>query len=126
MFSIFRVQKYRNVLYSWPMILALALILFIAGRASWNMYEKEQEAHEKLTAVQEEHQTLKERHSHIRDDVERLQTDRGKEAAMRERFGVVKENEHVVHIVERDKEQSSGNQDADVTLWETVLQFVGL
>lgn len=126
MVDILEKRKYKRFVYSWPVVLVLLILLFFIGRASWNIYQKHQETQEKLAAVQTEHQRLKQRYKEIQEEVADLKTKEGVEQAMRERFGVVKENEEVVYIVDRDEDTPEQQTQKEESWWDRLRAFLGL
>ena len=80
-------------------ILALSLVAFGATRAAWGMYGKFAAAAAARTAAEVELADLQGRHETIASDVQALSSERGVEAAARERFGVVRPGEGKILIV---------------------------
>lgn len=80
-------------------VLALGAVAFFASRAAGDMYGKFAEASAARSGAEAELQDLRERHQKIEADVAALSSERGVEAAARERYGVVKPGEGQITIV---------------------------
>lgn len=78
----------------------LLIVLAIAIRGVWGVYQKEQESR-KLRAEAEARLTdLQEREAKLRADISLLRTNRGIEEQLRERYDLAKDYEGVIVIVE--------------------------
>jgi len=86
----------------WRRIVAvlLLLILAIALRGVWGVYQKSLESHELKTEAQGKLGDLRTREQELRTDISSLKSDRGVEAELRERYDLAKEGEGVVVIVD--------------------------
>jgi cell division protein FtsB len=80
-------------------VLALAALAFFAGRATWDMYGKFAAAASARADAEAELAELRGRQERIRTDVDALSSERGVEAAIRERYGVAKPGEGQIAIV---------------------------
>ena len=89
-----------RVLFRRAGILGLVVLLFFSVMGSWRAYQKAQESSAMRTVAETENTDLVEREQKLKADIERLSTDRGKEEVLRERYGLAKEGEHMVVIVE--------------------------
>ena len=98
-------NKLKKIMQSKPIliILAIIVILFI-----WNIVGltgKLQETYKNKKIEQEKISDLEKRKEKLSTDIEKLGTDKGKEEAIRENFGMVKDGEQVIVIVD-DKNQA--------------------
>ncbi|MCR4330390.1 MAG: septum formation initiator family protein [Patescibacteria group bacterium] len=93
-------KKLRKAMYSKGVLLVLGIIVLFLGNATWNVYQKYSEARGNEENVLNELRKLQERESDLSADIERLNTQRGVEEELRKRFGVAKEGEEVMIIVE--------------------------
>lgn len=82
------------------MAVILLIILAIAIRGVWGVYEKEQESRKLRTEAEARLNDLKEREAKMHADISLLRTDRGVESQLRERYDLAKNNEGVIVIVE--------------------------
>jgi len=103
-------RKLKKILYSKPMIIVLGLVFVFMVNAVWGVYKKAKIAHGNKTLILQDFNELKEREEDLSLKIEKLKTDRGIEEKMREKFGVVREGEEVVVVidsnVDKDKKQS--------------------
>src|SRR3989338_1098308 len=98
-----RKRKIRKVLYSKGVLLLLFILLILVGKATWGLYVKERESRKSLDRVESELLSLQEREKRLQDDIARLKTTEGIEAAIREQFQVAKPGERMVVLVEDAK-----------------------
>lgn len=110
-----RRKKHANypVIYQWPTLLILAVITLFAVNGAWEVYKKADRAHDERDKAHAQLQELQEQKASLKTDIEALQSQRGIDAQVRKKYGVVKEGEEVVVIV--DGQQGSGQNDADNT-----------
>lgn len=80
-------------------VMALAAVAFFAARATWDMYGKFAAAAAARADAEAELAELQGREARIREEVESLSSERGVEAAIRERYGVAKPGEGQIAIV---------------------------
>ncbi len=80
-------------------VLALGLVAFGASRAAWTMYGKFTEAAAARAGAEAQLQELEQRDQTIKADVAALSSNRGVEAALRERYGVALPGEGEINIV---------------------------
>lgn len=80
-------------------ILAIAFVAFVAMRAAWGMYGKFAAAAAARSSAESELRDLEVRLAQVQQDVDALSSERGVEAAMRERYGVARPGEGEITIV---------------------------
>lgn len=80
-------------------IMALATVAFMASRAAWGMYGKFAAASAARFEAETKLKELEAREAKIRAEVSALSSERGIEAAVRERYGVAKPGEGQIAIV---------------------------
>lgn len=102
MSNLLRKKHIKRLTYSKPVLVLLAVLLVLVGRATWNVYEKERHTQEKLLAAAEELAELQVRESELEENVASLGTQEGIEQELRDMYGVAREDEHVIVIVEED------------------------
>ena len=103
-------RKLKGILYSKPMIIFLGLILVFLINAVWDVYKKAKIANDNKELVSQNFNELKERKEDLSSKIEKLNTERGVEEELRKKFGVAREGEEVVVVInpdiEKDKEKS--------------------
>lgn len=81
-------------------ILALVVALVPLSFATWSVYQRERAARTEARAAEAEHAELTARKSTLETSLKALATPRGIEAAIRERYPVVKPGEGVITLVD--------------------------
>ena len=90
----------RSILYS-PLIAGILLILiFFVGHATIKMFKTYFDTRQNYEAALGEFAELKNREENIQNRINTLRTERGVEGEIRNKFGLIKEGEEVVIIVE--------------------------
>ena len=87
-----------KIVYS-PAFLVLLLVLFLlVGRAVWGLYPKEQAAAAARARTAEQLRAQIAERERLEAQVEFLNTDRGREEELRQKFPVARPGEHVLTI----------------------------
>jgi len=102
-------RKFKKIIYSKLSFVILFIVILFLGKATYNIYQKSKFSSENYMAVNQEYSELKERHSMLKSEIERLKTDNGVEEEIRGKFNVAKPGETVVTIVN----SNVSNEDAD-------------
>jgi cell division protein FtsB len=92
-------KLWQKILYSRPMIALLILVLLGLARALWLIYPQAQNAKEAAREAASAYQAAVNRETSLEAKVKALNTERGREALIREKFPVVKEGEHVITVI---------------------------
>ena len=92
-------RKLRRAIYSFPVLALLFVIALFSINGTWQVYNKQIASTTGLTESQIEWSRLKQRESELEADIEKLKSQRGFEAEIREKFSVGKEGEKVAVIV---------------------------
>ncbi len=80
-------------------VLLLAGVAFFALRGAWNMYGKFVSASDARQSAESQLASLEGRYATVKADVDSLQSERGIEAEVRERYGVARPGEGQIDIV---------------------------
>ncbi len=91
---------WRRILYSWPILIILFIILGFLVRASWRVYGNWSESREMARLALLRYQNDKARLEMLQREVTRLGTKRGVEEELRRKFPVSLPGEEVVIIVD--------------------------
>lgn len=102
MFDFYEKRKLRGVIFSKPIAAIVFVIALLMSHSAYGRYIAEQETSEKRIERQLELEGLKMRASALESKVERLESERGIEDAIREQFDVAKQNEEVIVIVDEN------------------------
>jgi cell division protein FtsB len=81
-------------------MLGLVILVIVAVGAVWGVYKKERESRILRTQAEAELADLRLREERLKEDIEKLQTDRGLEERLRDQYEVAKKGERLLIIVE--------------------------
>ena len=116
MFDFQQKRQIKKVIYSRAMLIGLFVLMIILGRATYDIYGREQMSKTNYDAVKKEYDDLQGRQAMLDSEITRLNTQEGVENEIRGRFTVAKPGEVVVTVV--DKQASSTGQNTGPSLWE--------
>ncbi len=106
MYELRQKKKRPPFLYS-PVAIGLLVIVVLAmGRATWNVYGKQSESAEKRRQAETELTALKERQKVLTAELERLKTQEGIEAEIRENYGLAKQGEGLAIIITDENQRA--------------------
>lgn len=97
-------RKLKSVLYSKPVLAFLVLLLVLALKGTWNLYQKSEEAAANREMVLAQIAELQKREDFLKQGLDRLSTKEGVEAQIRQKFDVKKEGEEVAVIIVPERE----------------------
>lgn len=92
-------RKLKSYMYSRPMVAALFLVCALFSVSVYHRYIAEREIAEKQWATEHELELLKQQATALEAEVNRLKSDRGVEAEIRDRYEVSKKGEKIVVVV---------------------------
>ena len=86
----------------WRRLLIVGLFILVVAAASggWNAYQKEQESAVLRAQAQEQLQDLTKQQQELSTDISKLQTERGKEAALRQQYALAAKGEEMIVIID--------------------------
>ncbi len=84
----------------------LLLLIILLVNAVWGIRVKYEKSKNMAATAVVDLEALKERERVLRDAVEALNTEEGKEKELRDRFGVVKEGERMIILVDEEVKES--------------------
>lgn len=109
----------RKAIYSWPVIAVLCVLTVLMCVGAWNTYKKERTTRETLEQVTGVYDELHVREEQLAADVAALETSFGVESEIRDRFGLVREGEEQVIIIdEGDKKSENGEVPKKKHWWQ--------
>ncbi len=88
-------------LYSKPVLIGLIIMIGLLARGTFEVYQKEKESRKNVAMVKREYDALMERRDLLKKETEKLATEEGIEAALREKYQVSKEGESVLVVVDK-------------------------
>lgn len=96
-------QVFKRRLYGKTIKIALIILILLLIKPTWGMYKKSRESENNLRRAEQELMVLEERKTELSKNLDTLKTEKGRDAEIREKYGVAKEGETVVVIVEDKK-----------------------
>ncbi len=114
-------QRMRRWLYSKTTFAVLIVCIFVAGMNAWDMYQKARLTKTQLAQTEEAYAKLQEREAFLSEETKQLETEAGVEAKLRERFGVAKEGEEVIVILDDTESEESAET---LSWWQRVVRWM--
>jgi len=117
----------RHRLYSvWVIVLVLTLAFF-SVRAAWRATEKSHIASSNLKRLQNELEELRKQESALLTEIDKLDSEKGREEEIRKRFNVVKDGEEMVVVVWDDEANSAkGAPQKSGSFWNWLVNLFRL
>jgi len=103
----------------------LVLAVVFLGNATWNVYRTYHDARVRELRTKDGLSVLLLREEHLVREIERLNTEEGREEEMRERFGVGREGEHLIVITKKELENSDGSHPIVPWYWVILDRLFG-
>src|SRR3989344_3909950 len=91
----------KSIMESSPALIVLGIIILIFSWSVIRFWGKMAETRKNKEIAEAKTETLREQKGALRADIEKLETDRGKEEFFRENYGLAKEGEEVIIIVDK-------------------------
>jgi cell division protein FtsB len=111
----------RKRLYRLLMALILLVLVFFIGKSVWFGYQKNRIVKDRYEEVKNELETLEKRDEGLREEINRLSTERGIEEELRSKFQVSKPGEQTAVIVE--SESVKGENSKKEGWWGKIKNF---
>lgn len=102
-------RKIRNLMYSKTSVVVLLIIMFFMGKGVYGVYSKQQASQENFDRVEVSLEDLKDREKMLKIEIERLNTEKGIENEIRDKYNVVLPNEEIIMIVDKNATGSNNN-----------------
>lgn len=114
-------KKIRRILYSKAIALLLLVLIFLLSKSVFSLYKKNKLTRDSLRESKSELVSLQDRKGVLEREIEKLQTDRGVEAVIRDKFNVAKEGERLITIIEDEKTPTSTDNFSEKSFWDSML-----
>ncbi len=101
----------------WVVLGGLFFLLLIVANSTWHVYQKQREAAREYTLQAEVLSNLEMRNDSLQQKLSALETDRGVEEELRERFSVAKPGEEVIVLVDAKKTAADANAEPHTSIW---------
>jgi len=113
----------KRIMYSKITLFVLLLLVILFTRAVWNMYQKEKFSKIGLATVEKKYDDLTSRKEYLEGQIDKLQTDEGVEAEIRDKFSVTKRGEVSVLIIDSSSSDKQMETVENKSLWQKFLGF---
>jgi hypothetical protein len=110
-------ENVRRAAYSWPMIVFLGIVAASMLVAVWNIYQKSLITKGNLDETTAMFDELSIREADLMAGVDSLETEFGVEAEIRDKFGLVREGEEVVVVIDGDAEKGENVEVVEKKGW---------
>jgi cell division protein FtsB len=111
------------MLHSRYVIAALVILCLFLARATWGVYGKYERSRELSETAARDLEGLKARERHLASLTESLKTEEGQGREIRDRFGLVREGEQAIVIVEDGRESASSGAAEERGFWSRFLDI---
>jgi cell division protein FtsB len=116
-------RKIKNLLYSRFTLVILIILIVLLLNAVWGVYKKQNLTKDNLTKTAATFEGLQVREKMLSVEIERLKTESGTEAVIREKYGLVKPGEEVIVVVNKDGDIGSNTASSTVGFWQGILDW---
>ena len=118
-----RTRSIRRFLYSPLFIIGLLILFVVLLKAAYGAYQNEKKSRQELQNVRQNSEELSSREDFLATEIQRLESTRGLEEELRNKFPVAKEGEKVVIIVEPEKDTSVSASQQNKGFWSSFLDL---
>lgn len=116
-------RRFKKLLHSRYTIILMIVVLALLARGVWGIYTKYQKSLEIKERARYDLEILTGREQSLMESIKALETDEGKERELRDRFGVVKEGEKIVVIVDDKPKEKSFSGSENTNWWIRFLEM---
>jgi len=107
MFDFQQKRQIKKVIYSRITIFVFLIIVIFLGKATYDIYTREQLSQSNYDSIKKEYDDLQSREAARTSEIARLNTGEGVEAEIRDRFSVAKPGEEVITVIDNDGTSTS-------------------
>lgn len=104
-------------------IVAALLLVVIALSGVWNIYQKERESRQLRDDSERQLEDLTQQQILLQSNIDKLQTERGKEEVLRDQYQVAKPGEQMMIIVEPQQPEAATSSNGFLQLVHKFLPF---
>ncbi len=118
-------NKIKRVVYSWPVLIVLLILVLLTAKGVWGVYKSREISYNNKITSEEEYNELQDRSSSMISEIEMLETEKGIETEIRDKFRVVKEGEQLAVII-NSVGDVNGIQESSPkeSFWTKILSFL--
>jgi len=110
----------------WTALVLGFVFLIMIANGTWHVYQKQREAVYEYELQAEALASLEARNESLKQKLSALETDRGIEEELRERFSVAKPGEEVIILVDNKKTPVDAGGESRESIWENFFSLFGL
>ncbi len=107
-------SKFRPITNRAPVLLLCLVVFGFLTKAAWSAYLEKRRSTETAETARSELQKLEERNTFISEELDKLSTEEGREAKLREKFGVGRPGEQVAIIVEAENNNTDSEEKVNI------------
>ena len=126
MFDFYEQRKIRQWLYSWPSLFVLAVLCILLIPGVFEVYQQERETRVNKNQQLSHLEELIEREEALQEEIDRLNTERGVEEEIRQKFEVAKEGERVIVIVDTPEVSSAEDRSQGIEFLRIFKNLLGI
>ncbi len=115
-------NKINKIVYSWPVLILILIIVSLIGKSVWGVYQNEKISRGNKQYSEGKYQELKNKSDLIISEIEMLETEKGVETEIRDKFRVVKEGEQLAIIINSGDEEDMG-EIKEEKIWVKIWNF---
>ena len=95
-----RKRMWRDILQSKPILILLGIGILVFAWSVWGFWNKMQETEKNKKVIEDQITALQQQKEKLTSDINNLNTDQGKEQVFRENFGLAKDGENEIVILD--------------------------
>lgn len=119
-------RRVKKFLHSRYVLVFLFVIVLLLGRGVWGIYVKYQKSEVFVEKARNDLTTLQNREKTLTKSITDLTTEEGREKELRDRFGVVREGEKMIILVEDSADVKPSVNVLNDSWWHRFLDSIGL
>jgi len=117
-------RQLKKIIYSKVTLIILLLIILALSKAVWSVYKKHDMTKDNLSKVETSLESLQVREKMLSSEIERLKTASGKEEEIREKYGLIKQGEEMIVVVDDENNDNNGPVSTPISFWQKVLDWL--
>lgn len=123
MFDFYEKRRIKSLLFSKVSIFILVILTTLLALSVYERYQMEREVAERRYEREAEHQELARRATELEEKIAYLESEKGIEEELRDRYGVVKEGEQAVVILDDGTQAAEPPPEPEKHSWLVNLFF---
>ncbi len=116
--------KLKKIVYSWPILILLLIIVLLIGKSVWGVYKSEKISSDNKLLSEKKYEELEERSKLISSEIEMLKTEKGIETEIRDKFRVAKEGEQLAIIINSGENLEDKTAIKEEGFWTKIWNFL--